>query len=316
MQSTNKASQGWLLLLYTLPTKKTAGRVRLWRKLRKLGAFALKTSTYVLPDEPAHVERFQWLAQQVRDDDGEATLAHVTLIEGLSNDDLAREFNEARAEDYAALAKALQQLIAGSRNKVAPDLADTLEKLQRQFQEVQAIDYFDCPAAHEVEMLLQRASRLAEPRGKASSPRRLDVMRFQNRTWLTRPRPEIDRVGSAWLIRKFIDPQASFIFAPRADAHPEAIPFDMMDVEFTHHGDDCTFETLLKRFVIDDPAAHRIGQMIHDADLEDGKFQRPECVGIDLLFKGWARLGLSDAEIFEKGFACFDALYATLRKKI
>ena len=88
----------------------------------------------------------------------------------------------------------------------------------------------------------------------------------------------------------------------------------MMDVEFTHHGDACTFETLLKRFAIADPAARRIGEMIHDADLEDGKFQRTECVGLDLLFKGWARLGHSDAEILDKGYACFDALYAALRK--
>jgi hypothetical protein len=313
MKSTDALSRGWLLLLYSLPTKKTAGRVSLWRKLKKIGANSLKTSTYVLPDEPAHLERFQWLAQQVRDDGGEATLAHVTQIEGLSNDDLARLFNEARAEEYRTLAKALNDLIAANRKKLEPDFTDTLEKLQRQFQEVRAIDYFDCPEAHDLETLLQRASRLAEPRGKASP--KLETKRFQRRVWLTRPRPEIDRVGSAWLIRKFIDPHAVFVFAPHPSAHTEAVPYDMMDVEFTHHGDDCTFETLLKRFAVDDPAARRLGEMIHDADLEDGKFQRPECVGLDLLFKGWARLGLGDAEILEKGFACFDALYAVLRRK-
>ena len=177
---------------------------------------------------------------------------------------------------------------------------------------MRAIDYFACPAGHKVELLLQRASRLREPRTKA--PATLDVKAYQRRVWLTRPRPQIDRVGSAWLIRKFIDPQAKFVFAPKPDAHPDAIPYDMMNVEFTHHGDACTFETLLKRFAIADSAARRIGEMIHDADLEDGKFQRPECSGLDLLFKGRARLGLSDAEILEKGFPCFDALHAALRK--
>src|SRR5712672_4324143 len=103
MASTSESPHGWLLLLYTLPAAKASGRVNLWRKLKKMGAYALKTSAYVLPDEPAHVERFQWLVQQVRDEGGEATLARVTNIEGLSDDDLTRLFNETRAQDYAAL---------------------------------------------------------------------------------------------------------------------------------------------------------------------------------------------------------------------
>lgn len=312
MQSTSVSARGWLLLLYTLPAAKASGRVNLWRKLKKTGAYALKTSGYVLPDEPAHLERFQWLVQQVRDNGGEATLARVTKIEGLTDDDLAGFFNEARAQDYNALIKPLNELIAGNGRKARDGLVEGLARLQREFQELRAIDYFGCPIAHRVEMLLQRALRVTEPRAKANSP--LDMKRFQRRIWLTRPRPEIDRVGSAWLIRTFIDPRARFVFAAKLTAHPDAIPYDMMDVEFTHHGEDCTFETLLKRFAIADPAAHRIGEMIHDADLEDGKFQRSECYGLDLLFKGWARLGLNDAEILAKGFACFDALHASLKK--
>lgn len=310
--TTTSTPPGWLLLLYTLPTKQAAGRVNLWRKLRKVGACPLRTSAYVLPDEPAHVERFQWLAQQVRDYDGEATFARVTKIEGLSNEEIKRLFNDVRAEDYAVLEKSLGLLIAANRKKVGGEFAGAVEKLRRQFQEIRAIDYFDCPLAHEVEMLFQRAGRLSEPRRK--SPAVLDAKRFHERTWLTRPRPEIDRVGSAWLIRKFIDPRATFVFAASPNAHPKALPYDMVGVEFTHHGDDCTFETLLKRFAVSDPAARQIGEMIHDADLEDGKFQRTECVGLELLFKGWARLGFEDAEILDKGFACFDALHAAIRK--
>ncbi|MEP6668508.1 MAG: chromate resistance protein ChrB domain-containing protein [Chthoniobacter sp.] len=311
--STSQLPHGWLLLLYTLPASKTAGRVNLWRKLKKSGAYALKTSGYVLPDEPAHLERFQWLVQQVRDDGGDATLARVNSIEGLTSEDLVGLFNEARASDYAALTKPLQQLIAAHRKKAGKDFAEALEKLQRQFQEVRAIDYFSCPDGHDVEVLLERAARLSAPPRKPG--RALDTKPYRRRLWLTRPHPEIDRVGSAWLIRKFIDPQARFVFAAKPSAHPGAIPYDMMDVEFTHHGDACTFETLLMRFAIADPAVRRIGEMIHDADLEDAKFQRPECIGLDLLFKGWARLGHGDAEVLDKGFACFDALYAALRKK-
>ena len=311
--TTTSDPRGWLLLLYTLPTKQSAGRVNLWRKLKKMGACPLRTSAYVLPDESAHMERFQWLAQQVRDYEGEATLARVTKIEGLSNEELAGMFNEVRAEDYAAVQKSLGQLITANRKNVHAEFVGALEKLRKQFQEIRAIDYFSCPLAHDVEMLFQRAGRLSEPRAKSSTV--LDAKKFHGRTWLTRPRPEIDRVGSAWLIRKFIDPRATFVFAASPGAFAQALPYDMADVEFTHHGDDCTFETLLKRFAVSDQAAHQIGEMIHDADLEDGKFQRAECVGLDLLFKGWARLGLDDAEILEKSFACFDALHAALRKE-
>src|SRR5882724_5674110 len=140
MLSTPKLPDGWLLLLYSLPARKASGRVSLWRKLRKIGAYALKTSGYVLPNEPAHLERFQWLVQQVRDDGGEATLARVTNIEGLSDDDLARLFNDARAEDYAALIEPLNALIAANRRKLGEGFAEALEKLRRQFLELRTID--------------------------------------------------------------------------------------------------------------------------------------------------------------------------------
>jgi hypothetical protein len=141
------------------------------------------------------------------------------------------------------------------------------------------------------------------------------VKPYREKTWLTRPRPEIDRVGSAWLISKFIDPKATFVFAPTAQAVPEAIPFDMLDAEFSHHGNCCTFETLTKRFAILDKAVAKIGEMIHDADLDDARFQRVECVGIDRVLKGWAKEGLPDEQILRRGFECFDALYAFLQRR-
>ena len=304
-------SGAWLLLLYGLPSRQTAARVSLWRKLKKFGALPLKTSAYVLPDTPAHFERFQWLAQQVRDGGGETTLIRVTEIEGLTSEAIAGLFNDARAEDYGGLAAAVTAYLRkNTKNKrLAPD--PELEKLHQRFKEIREIDYFDCAAGHDAELLLKRAAGLGGRQGKAGVA--LDATAFAGKTWLTRPRPEIDRVGSAWLIRTFIDPQAKFVFAAKPASHPEAIPYDMHDVEFTHHGEDCTFETLLKRFALQDKAARQIGEMIHDADLEDGKFKRHEATGLDRVFKGWARLGLGDQEILVKGFACFDALRAELR---
>jgi hypothetical protein len=183
--------------------------------------------------------------------------------------------------------------------------------MTRQFRELREIDFFDSARGHEVAMLLRRAE--GSPERKWT---RLDRRDYRGKRWQTRPRPEIDRVGSAWLIRKFIDPKAKFVFAREPPpTRRDLIPFDMVDVEFSHQGEDCTFETLLRRFEISDQAARRIGEMIHDADLEDGKFQQVECIGIDRVLKGWSKRGMNDEEILKAGFACFDGLYAFLQRR-
>lgn len=305
-------SEKWLLLLYGLPTKKGAARVNLWRQLKKCGALSLKTSAYLLPDKAEHHERLQWLAQQVRDSGGEATIIHVTEIEGLSNEDIVWQFNEARAADFSELLTSLNDLIAKNKKSLSDSFADDLEKLTRRFEEISKIDFFACPRAQDAQMLLKRAGNLQN--GKVKASRSLTASKFAGKTWLTRPRPEIDRVGSAWLIRKFIDSKARFIFSTDPTKHPQAIPYDMFEVEFSHHGEDCTFETLVKRFGIQDKVVLKIAEMVHDADLEDGKFQTTECIGIDRILKGWAKSGLSDEQLLERGGDCFDALYQQLKK--
>jgi hypothetical protein len=301
----------WLLLLFSLPTNRNTERVAVWRRLKKMGAVQIKTSTYLLPDEPAQHEQFQWLAQQIRDYGGDSTLVRAQEIEGLTKEKVIAMFNDARAKDYGQLRKALQSFITRRKKMDADEAVSELERLTRQFREVRAVDFFDSPRGHDVAMLLRRAE------GPKRSPQleTLDAKQYQGKTWLTRPRPEIDRVGSAWLISKFIDRKPKFVFAPSADAVPEAIPFDMLDAEFSHHGNDCTFETLIRRFAISDKAVAKIGEMIHDADLDDARFQRVEAIGIDRVLKGWAKEGLTDQEILRHGFECFDALYAFLQRR-
>jgi hypothetical protein len=301
----------WLLLLFSLPTNRNTERVAVWRRLKKMGAVQIKTSTYLLPDEAAQYEQFQWLAQQIRDYGGDSTLVRAQEIEGLTREKVISLFNAARDKEYADLRKALQGFISRRRKSDAEFVAAELERLTRQLRELRAIDFFDSPRGHEVAMLLRRAEG---PR-RSARLETLDVKQYRGKTWLTRPRPEIDRVGSAWLISKFIDSDAKFVFAPTAEAVPEAIPFDMLDAEFSHHGNCCTFETLTKRFAIADKAVAKIGEMIHDADLDDARFQRVECVGIDRVLKGWAKEGSRDEEILRRGFECFDALYAFLQKR-
>ena len=302
----------WLLLLLRLPATHKAERVAIWRKLKKSGAIQIQTSTYILPDEPARYELFQWLTQEIRSAGGDATLVRAREIEGLPNEKLIELFNTARAKEYATLREALRRALSHRRKtRSSPAVGDNLERVRKQFREIRQTDFFNCPRAQDVEMLLRKmeGTQLGE-----AAVSKVATRDYRSRTWVTRPRPEIDRVGSGWLIRKFIDPKAKFIFAKRIPANGRAVSFDMLDAEFSHHGENCTFETLLKRFRIQDKAAHKIGEMIHDADLDDEKFQRTECIGIDRVLKGWAREGTSDQEILRRGLQCFDGLYAFLRR--
>jgi hypothetical protein len=309
-------SVSWLFLLFNLPAKNASQRVKVWRKLKRFGALQLKTSTYVLPDEPMHYERFQWLAKEIDDGGGEATLARVKDIEGMPSAAVVALFNEARARDYDEIVEPLTHLIQARKARKVPaqTFEGELEKVRRRFQEIQEIDYFQSARGEDLRALFQKAESLGAGKQKPETKARLRVEDFRGNTWVTRPRPEIDRVGSAWLILKFIDSKARFVFANTPAAAPEAIPYDMFEVEFSHHADHCSFETLIERFGIRDRAVLRIAELIHDADLEDDKFHRVEGFGVEQIFKGWAKQGFTDQQILTKGFECFDALYAQFKR--
>lgn len=304
-----KKNLAWLLLLVRLPATHSAERVAIWRKLKKSGAIQIQTSTYVLPDDPPRYETFQWLTQHIRDIGGDATLVRVKQIEGLSKERLIELFNTARAKEYALLRETLRPLMANARR--ISNLDGKLDRIRKQFREIRETDFFENPQGKNLEMLLLK---LEEPQHRSKTQPRLERRNFREKIWLTRPRPEIDRAGSAWLIRKFIDPKAKFIFGTKRGPTQRVLTFDMLEGDFSHDGEDCTFETLIRRFGIQDKAACKIGEMVHDADLGDDKFQRTECIGIDRVLKGWAKEGLPDREILRRGFECFDALYVFLQR--
>lgn len=294
----------WLLLLSSLPPNSGTLRLSLWRQLKRLGAVALKTSASVLPDRPDLHESFQWLAQRVREQGGHATLVRAQDVDGISDVELIEMFQGARAADYGEILESARALLPAKGRKQKAS-AEEVEKIAARFQAVRQMDFFDCPKAAEVEMLLRRLGE--GPAGAAQKP--LAIKNYQKRVWLTRPQPEVDRVGSAWLIRRFIDPKASFVFAADTKGHPQALPYDMVGVEFGHHGDDCTFETLMRRFRLDDPGLKMIAAIIHDADLGDGRHGTQEGAGLLAIFRGWAQMGWSDHDILSRGFDCFDALH-------
>ena len=303
----------WLFLLFNLPAKQSSDRVKVWRRLKKFGAIQLKTSTYVLPDESVHYKRFQSLAKEIVENGGEAALVRVKDIEGVPNAAVVAMFNEARARDYDEIAKPLTLLIKGRRT--SPETFDgRLEKLRQRFQEIYGLDFFESSRSKDLERLFRRADSVESNRSKSERKERLRAEDYQDKIWITRPRPEIDRVGSAWLIRNFIDLKARFVFANTPAQHPGAFSYDMIDSEFSPHRDCCTFETLIERFGIRQRAVLRLAEVIHDADLEDDKFHRAEGFGIDQILKGWAKQGLSDEEILVRGFQCLDGLHAQFKR--
>lgn len=296
----------WLLLVFSLPAKRATARVEVWRTLRRIGALPLGSSGYLLPFTPQNHERFEWLAVSIGKHKGQASVIQVASIDDLPTEELVRRFSEARSRDYKTL---LQET---SKLKRSNGGGRQLAHLQKRFQDIASIDFFDSPLRSRAEAALARAAGPPEPPMTRSSKRK---QQFQNRVWITRKRPGIDRVSSAWLIRKFIDPHASFVFGDDPKRRPEAIPFDMFHPGgFGHRGDHCTFETLRSEFGIRDRGVAVISEMIHDADLGDRKFSRTEAIGLDNVLIGWAQLGVSDEELLRRGIDLIEGLYHSISK--
>jgi hypothetical protein len=297
----------WLLLMFSLPVKQASHRVEVWRKLKKYGALALRTSGYLLPNTPENQERLEWLATAIRKYKGQASLAHVHALDDLPSEKLIQLFNAARSQDYEKLIAELKK-VAGKSKREPGQIA----RLRRRVQEITAIDFFNSPLRSRAEALLESADSAGESKTIPATARKLRK-EYLARTWVTRPRPGIDRVSSAWLIQRFIDAKAKFVFSDDPRRQPEAVPFDMFQAGgFGHRGEDCTFETLRKEFAIRDPKVEVIAEIIHDADLSDEKFGRDEALGLDRVLVGWAHQGISDEELLRRGMELIEGLYLSI----
>jgi hypothetical protein len=300
-------SAPWLLLVFTLPTAKASARVGVWRKLQRYGAMGLPSSGYVLPNNSMNHERFEWLAASIRSSKGQAAVAHVCSFDELRDEQIERMFNEARTREYQALEGELKSL---SRNR--PKAEAGLVRVKKRLQQIAEIDFFGCP----IRARLEEAVRLRESGGEMDRGRkgRSSLKDYIGRTWITRPHPGIDRVASAWLISRYIDSNAKFAFDKDPRRHPGAIPFDMFNVEgFGHVGNDCTFETLVKRFGLKDSRLRLVAQAIHDADLADDRFGRDEALGIDRVLDGWNKQGMPNEDVLRRGMEMIEGLYNGIR---
>ncbi|MCW2239307.1 chromate resistance protein [Azospirillum canadense] len=326
--TTSDSRYAWLLLAHQLPPKPAYFRVKVWRRLQGLGAVAIKNSLYALPAGGQAQEDFQWLLREINEGGGEAAVFEARFIDGLTDQEVRALFDKARDADYEALATDARDvanvLAAGPdtwRARKGEVRAQTT-RLRRRLAEIVAIDFFGAGGREPVEGLLAGIeARLAEAeRGPDEEETTMDVDDvgpLKGRTWVTRRGVQVDRIASAWLIRRFIDPEARFTFVPDKGYVPEPgeLRFDMFEAEFTHEGDHCTFEVLLAKLVKPDRALKAIAEIVHDIDLKDGKFQREEAAGIRTLLSGIAAATDDDERRLERGGAVFEDLYEYFRKK-
>jgi len=321
-----ESERRWLLLFHQIPPKPNYFRVKVWRRLQKLGAVALKNSVYVLPKADQAQEDFQWVLREIVEGGGEATLCEARLVEGLTDEQIEDLFRAARSADYQQIADECRQIAKALPSHLADEEEPRtqaeieLERLKRRLAEALAIDFFGAPGQAAAQGLLtELESRFRAARHGVidAAPVELRLENPRGCTWVTRNGIYVDRMASAWLIRRFIDADARFKFVPAKGYKPQAreLRFDMFEAEFTHEGDHCTFEVLVRRFGLSDKALQAIAEIVHDIDLKDSKFAREETPGIDHLIAGIAMAHKDDAARLERASAIFDDLYEYLKRK-
>jgi hypothetical protein len=313
----------WLMLIHQLPPQPAYLRVKVWRRLQGLGAVAIKNSVYVLPATEQTQEDLRWLLREILAGGGEASICEARFVDGLSDEQVRGMFDTARDADYEAIAREAGALAEGpaTQPERRAEVTKQVARLRRQLVQTVAIDFFGANGREPAEGLLSALeARLAEgvPTMSGDEARPSGGLTgLRGRTWVTRRGVHVDRIASAWLIRHLIDPEARFKFVPSKGYAPQPgeLRFDMFEAEFTHEGDECTFEVLLGRADLGDPALRAIGEIVHDIDLKDGKFGREETAGIAHLIAGITLAHDNDDERLARGAAVLDDLYAYFRNK-
>ncbi len=319
--STNDTPDGarWLMLIHQLPAKPAYARVKIWRRLKGLGAVTVKNSVYALPSNTETQEDFAWLVKEIAELGGEAFVCEARMIDGLGDGEVQALFDAARDEDYAEIAAAARDLAGKRADGTDAEFATQAARLRKQLDEIVAIDFFGADGREPAEGLVSglEAGLHEEENAVIATETKAASDPLKGRTWVTRQGVQVDRIASAWLIRRFIDEAARFKFVPGTGyaAQPGELRFDMFEGEFTHRGDRCTFEVLLAEAKLDDPALAAIGEIIHDIDLKDGKYGREEAAGVRSLIAGIAASHVDDPQRLERGAVLLDDLYSSFAGK-
>ena len=306
----------WLLLIHQLPAKPAYARVKVWRRLQALGAVPVKNAVHALPASDDSREDFAWLAKEIEELGGEAVVVEAALVGGLDDHDMQALFDNARDVDYARIAVEAREIGARLAKETSDselaELAAQVARLRKQLDAVFAVDFFGSNGRLAAQGLVSglETSLQGEAEVKASEPAP-PAGALTRRTWVTREHVQVDRIASAWLIKRFIDKEARFKFVPSSGYTPDPgeLRFDMFEGEFTHQGDRCTFEVLLAHAGVSDAALSAIGEIVHDIDLKDEKYGRAETAGVRSLIAGIATPGTSDEQRLARGGMLLDGLY-------
>jgi len=304
----------WYLLVHQLPPKPAYLRAKIVGRLARVGAVALKNSVYVLPERDDCLEDLQWIAQEAVAGGGEAYVVKAQFLGDRVDASLEGRFRGQATQAYEALKGDVRQAFDAAASRTRAGEAEReheLLRLKKRLGEIAEIDFFGAPLRKEVETMLQALESRVHGTPKGTRGRPAARSRLVGRTWVTRHDPKVDRLASAWLIRRFVDPGARFRFVDpkREGLRPGEIGFDMVGGEFTHEGDSCTFEGLLARIGLREAALGQIAEIVHDIDLKDEKFGRPDAPGVQQLIKGLIQAHADDAERVTAGLGLFDHLY-------
>jgi hypothetical protein len=321
-------SQDWILFFYTVPSKPVSNRMKVWRRLIKAGAVQLKGAVYILPFNDEHYELLQWLVSEIAEMKGEGAFTRITHIDTMKNSEIIALFDRQRADDYRVIGKALDDLERrlgsskqGGKAQNTKVLSEQFGKLLKEFEEVKRIDFFSSKEGgtlyERVKRVGNELKKLSGTETKEESPvtiSRSAVDAYQGKVWVTRKKPFIDRIASAWLIKRFIDKTAAFNFIDEKDLDAvgkNSVVFDIRGGEFTHVGDLCTFEVLVKSFGFKEKNLKKMGEIVHDLDIKDEKYKSAEAKGLEDILIGIRKTAKDDRDALEKGMQVFEMLYVS-----
>jgi hypothetical protein len=323
----------WLLLIHQLPPQPTNLRVRIWRKLQKLGAVAVKNSVYALPFNDKTHEDFQWLKQEIEAAGGEATVFRAGAVEGATDQEIITAFRQARDAEYAqvtaeldGLTGALHEQKRGGHLSVGrlSQCEAELDKLHKELERIVSTDFFAAEGQAAAQTAYERCQKMLRTEQNRNAPATkrnqaksagVTLAQYQGRRWMTRHNLFIDRLAALWLIKRFIDPKARFFFVAEGEMVEGAVGFDLFGGEFTHRGEDCTFETMLKEFGLTaDTGLRALAEIVHDLDLKDQKFNRSEAAGLGAVIRGLADTLKDDRKLAQHCAPIFDGLYELFRQ--
>lgn len=309
----------WLSLILALPSTPSAVRVRTWRALKAAGCAALRDGVYLLPERPDCAQVFAEMATAVETAGGTATLLTLTARDAAQQATFVALFD--RGAEYKALMQDFTRARRSLRSAAEPAARKTLRTLAQQVEALRRIDFFPSAAASEAAAALDSLrseldARFSPGEPSARAPAAIDRLNradYRGRLWATRRRPWVDRLASAWLIRRFIDPQAQIVWIASPHKAPKkALGFDYDGAAFTHVADKVTFEVLAASFGLEaDVALSRIGDAVHYIDV--GGVPSEEAAGLEAVIRGLQAQHRDDDALLAAACAVLDALYAGLR---